>query len=353
MSGEFYALTRDAARILVIEPGQLGDTIHLLPALWDLRHNYSRAEIHVVCSPVGAEILGMAGCVDRLWVLEQSRAKRSLSGQLEVLRALRKLRFDASINFGDHDRNVIHAAFVSAKHRLCFGNCRHFWSRWCIRHWISARDPSMPVYDQRRRFLAEAGFPVDKAPRFGLRPPESAEAWAEANLASASVHLSINASSPFKEWPIRQWADLAIRLRESGHSIVVTATSDPREGERAAKLALKVGMENPQFLVGLDIPKLAALLSRCRLHIGADSGALHLAMALGLPTVGVFRDYPGRSEWTPAATPHRQVSRPCPCVGRLQDNCRDSGQASCLAGIPPEEVFAECRKLLEGEIRSS
>lgn len=72
----------------------------------------------------------MTGYLDRQWVLEQARERRRLVAQLRVLLALRRLRFDVSINFGDQDRNVIHAGIVRARHRLGCGPKRwHFWSR--------------------------------------------------------------------------------------------------------------------------------------------------------------------------------------------------------------------------------
>src|SRR5690348_4412335 len=115
---DFFAATRDARRVLVLDPGMLGDTVHLIPALWELRRNYSKAELHVVCSPVGAELHELAGCAHRLWPLPQAREKRRASEQLRVLLMLRRLRFDVSINLSDNDRNVIYAGLIGARHRL-------------------------------------------------------------------------------------------------------------------------------------------------------------------------------------------------------------------------------------------
>jgi heptosyltransferase-2/heptosyltransferase-3 len=208
----------------------------------------------------------------------------------------------------------------------------------------------LPVYEQRRQVLAQAGLLLGPAPRFELRPPDAARAWAEANVPDSAIHLSINASSPFKEWPVSQWTGLLALLRERGLSVVATCAMESRERERLDKLAAEAGGANLRIFAGLDIPRLTALLSRCRLHIGADSGAIHLAMALGLPTVGIFRDYAGRAEWTPVASPHRQVSRPCRCSSVIQDDCGRAGTALCLAGIMPDQVFTNGVELLLGQV---
>src|SRR5689334_14059686 len=83
----FYNKTRDARKVVVVDLGFLGDTVHLLPALHELKRNYSRAELHVVTSAVGCEVLGLVPCVERAWSIEMSRHKRSLWQQWEVFRA--------------------------------------------------------------------------------------------------------------------------------------------------------------------------------------------------------------------------------------------------------------------------
>ena len=77
----FYSRTRDARKVIVVDLGFLGDTVHLLPALHELKRNYARAELHALTSTVGCEVLGLATCVNRAWPIEMSRRKRSLRQQ--------------------------------------------------------------------------------------------------------------------------------------------------------------------------------------------------------------------------------------------------------------------------------
>ena len=86
---EFYNTTRAARKVIVVDLGFLGDTIHLAPALWELRRHYSEAELHVLTTPVGVEVLQLLPCVTRAWAIEMQPAKRTLRQQWEVLRALR------------------------------------------------------------------------------------------------------------------------------------------------------------------------------------------------------------------------------------------------------------------------
>jgi ADP-heptose:LPS heptosyltransferase len=326
--------------VLLIEPGQLGDTIHLLPALWDLRRNFPQAELHVVSSPVGADLLRLAGCVDRQWVLDQAPERRSLAKQFRVLLALRRLRFDLSINFGDNDRNVIHAAFAGARRRVGLRRDRwHFWSRWCIPEWIAVGNRDEPVFEQRRQMLAACGFDLGP-PRFDLRVPQSAEDWAAANVPSGAIHFSINASTHLKEWPLPHWIELAQRLGRGrpGARIVATGTASPREVKRLETFAASLTGMPVKTFSGPTITQLAALLRRCALHIGADSGVLHLAMALGTPTFSVFREYPGQLEWVPRGPPHRHLKVACGCAGQRRPACLDLDQSVCMAALSPQTV---------------
>jgi ADP-heptose:LPS heptosyltransferase len=93
----------------------------------------------------------------------------------------------------------------------------------------------------------------------------------------------------------------------------------------------------------MSIAQLAAALQRCGLHVGADSGVLHLAMALGVPTVALFREYAGTAEWLPRGHPHKHLLAPCPCANVKDPPCAKEAKALCLARITPEQVVALLR----------
>ena len=92
-AANFYGQTRAARKIIVVDLGFLGDTVHLVPALWELKSGYPQAKLHVLTSTVGAEVLRLAPCVDRAWALDMYRETRTLRQQWQVLRALRRERF--------------------------------------------------------------------------------------------------------------------------------------------------------------------------------------------------------------------------------------------------------------------
>ena len=161
-------------------------------------------------------------------------------------------------------------------------------------------------------------------------------------MAGGAIHFSICASSPLKEWPLENWIAWAKRLLafDPQLRLLATATPQPREQERLQSLTQAVGSERLTTLSGLSIAELAAVLQRCRLHVGADSGVLHLAVAVGLPTVSLFRDYHDASAWTPTGPAHRVFRAPCVCVNRRKQPCAPAKRADCLARLGVSEIEA-------------
>jgi ADP-heptose:LPS heptosyltransferase len=343
---DFYEQTRSARKIIVVDLGFLGDSVHLIPALCEIKRHYPDASLHTLSAEIGAELLNLVPCVDQAWSFPLTPQSPPWWRHWDILRALRREKFDVAFNFSGADRTIFLTALTGATWRLGHeGGRRHFWNRWLIANWVPRQSQEMPVFEQRRQILAAAGFLLEPA-RFDLRVPEDARASA-ANIPANSIHFSINASSLLKEWPLRNWLQLARMLLESDPSVqlVASAAAHPRELDRLRRLAEAVPDSRLLCLEGLNIGQLAAVLQRCRLHIGADSGVLHLAMALGIPTFALFRKYPGLKEWISPGLEHQFLAAGCPCIDDGRNDCLAKGKAVCLESISAAQVFEASRSL--------
>lgn len=337
------ASTTQPRKVLVVDLGFLGDTIHLIPALHEIRRHHPAAQLHVVTTPVGAEVLKLVQGIDRVWCYPLGNPSPPWWRHLDLQWGLARERFDLALNFSGADRTLFVTAFAGVPRRITRAGRRFRpWQRWLAGTVIPAPSRDLPVFEQRRQVLAAAGYPLEPA-RFDLHVPETDRAWAEADLAAGAAHLSINASSPFKEWPLTRWAEFArLFLARPGSSIIATGSPQPRERARLAEFAAQVAHPRLRVLPdAMSVTRLAAVLARCSVHIGTDSGVTHLAMALGLPTVSVFRDYAGLREWRPQGPRHTAAVSPCRCVDqpRMSPDCLASGTALCLQRIPAEEVL--------------
>jgi heptosyltransferase-1 len=203
--------------------------------------------------------------------------------------------------------------------------------------------------------LAACGLSLTAA-KWALSVPDSVTQEVATFVPEGAIHFSINASTSLKEWPLEHWSELARQLlaSDSHGNIIASGSRDPREQERLVALAASVN--NPRLRLLPEtwgIPQLAAALKLCRLHVGGDSGVLHLAMAIGLPTTAIFRDYPGKEAWLPPGPGHRHRVTACPCIGLRQPPCLAQNRARCLEQIPAAQVFALVRELMHNPARAN
>jgi heptosyltransferase-3 len=196
--------------------------------------------------------------------------------------------------------------------------------------------------------LRASGFLLE-APRFDLHVPEEALTWAASAISENAVHLSINASTHLKEWPLRHWIGLVRILSRAYPRQTWIATCGPTDREQQRLRRFGAALNDERLLImpkAMAIAQLAALLKRCRLHIGGDSGITHLAMALNIPTFSLFREYAGTREWLPPEKPHRHLTVACACAEQRFPDCLRRSEAACLATIPPQAVAAILREQL-------
>jgi len=346
---EFYSKTRAARKVIVVDLGYLGDSIHLVPALWEIKRNYPQAELHVAATPIGCELLSMAPCVDRLWPLTRTPKGTPWAEQWRWIRNVRREKFDVAFNFSGTDRTVFLTYLSGAKQSaalLC--GRHHFYNSWLIPTWLYRKDRTTYLSEQRRQVLASCGLSLEPL-KFDLRVPPEATAWAEKTVPAGAVHISVNAGHALKEWPIEHWIALAqTLLRERPNlRLVATSTSKTADRERLEKFATALNGPQLQVFAGnLSLAQLAALLARCSLHVGADSGALHLAVVMGASTVSIFRDYLGIADWLAPGEQHQYVAAPCRCVNQKVQPCQAGGRPECLAGISVETVLRMVKRQL-------
>lgn len=352
---DFHATTRDAKKVMVVDLGFLGDTVHLVPALWEIKDHYPQAELHVLSSPVGCEVLKLAKCVDRAWSFPLGPPSPSWWEHWDVLRAMRRERFDVAFNFSGADRTVFVTVLLRARHAIVYqGGRKHFWQPWLVRYWIPRAKLPMPVFVGRREILKLCGFNLKPA-RFDLTVPEEARRWAQEKIPAGSVHVSLNASFALKEWPITNNIEMVRQLLTGNldRRLIVSGAPNPREQARLEKLRREIN--DPRLMIideRLGIARLAAMLERCAVHVGPDSGVIHLAAALNVPTVAIFRRYHDMAEFLPIGPQHIYFDTPCSCMGVKNPPCEAAAEAKCLGGIAPKLVANAIRRQLTSGITS-
>ena len=150
-----------------------------------------------------------------------------------------------------------------------------------------------------------------------------------------------------KAWPTSKFAE-TVRFLQSECALPVLLLGHSSEAailEAVASETVRLGGTRPALWLGRDgeVPVLAALLHAARLYVGHDTGAMHLAAAVGRPIVGIF----GGGHWPrfrPAAHQGISVVQPLPCFGCNWD-CH-FGDGPCVKTLAPNDINRAIEQLL-------
>lgn len=152
-----------------------------------------------------------------------------------------------------------------------------------------------------------------------------------------------------KRWAAERFAELGGLMTKRGWSVVLTCgpNEEPIVGQVAGELPKSI------ILFGLSIPELAELIRGATLFIGNDSGPMHLAAAVGTPTIAVW----GSSDsvrWRPWGVPHRVIQNPFECNPCPGYNCLVAYSPLCIESVSTDQVSHAVRDLMrETEARQS
>lgn len=333
-------------KILCIVFKYLGDVVVSIPALRALRKNRPGVELHVLVAEDALPLVKTLPWIDRAWAFPRTRGKARLRDSLPVIRQLRKERFDISLDFIGNDRGAFLSLSIGAKVRYGLAAPRGFVGRrWCYHRAV----PEAPLdwHESRRhlQFLAPLGVDQEANLDLEIYPDPALAEKAASILPNPAIVAHVSTSKPLKEWPMEYWSALAVLAARDGFPIVFA--SGPSRRERALLEALTRSTETAATVALLpQIPDLAlylAVLARAQLVVSGDTGPMHFAAGLGVPTLSLF----GPSlvhQWAPIAPSARQLKATgCVCSHNLEV-C--SQPTPCLRSLTPELVWREVRSML-------
>ena len=326
-------------KVLWVDLGFLGDTVHSIPAVRAVAA--AGARVDVMTTQVGSELLALVPEVHRSWVVPLKKPSPPPWRGLGMILEIRREKYDAAITPVGSDRNLFSTALSGARERVAHLTGKNSsLARLGLTLKLAARDRSQPVFSQRLSLLRDLGW-SGADPGWAWAISAEDRSWAAEAAPRPFLHLSVNAAStPLNEWLLDDWAATlrGIWSKRPNLHILASGAGSERESARLGDLQALVQDPRLKILPGrLSVGRLAALILSAELHLGLDSGVLHLAMSLGKPTVSLFRDSVGRPGWAPRGPAHRVLVRPCDCQSTGRVVCQGN-RARCLSEIRPAEV---------------
>jgi heptosyltransferase-1 len=323
-------------KILIVKLSSLGDVIHAMPALQDLRAAFPEAQIDWVVERGFAPLVRRCAGVHR--VIESDLRKWRKRPFAAHTRAhwrafkadLQRESYDVVLDLQGLSKSALVAWLARLApdgRRFAMANRTRGSSYEAPTRWVADVAVAVPVdshaVERSRLLCARAlGYPLLAEVRYGLAgQPGPLQADLDSGLpivpptrrpCVALVHGSSRAD---KQWPLTHWLALGARLNAQGYTLALPHGSDAEQRDAEA---LASQLEHAIVWPRLDLDAMIDALSTCVGVIGVDSGLSHLAVALDLLHVQIYNfDTAWRTGPLGAAHQTSVFAQPCPSVAAV------------------------------------
>ena len=324
-------------KILVIRVDGIGDLLNSTPAISLLRENYPSAEITVLARPFNAPVLIGNPDIDRILLFDPDGKDQGLFAKLQFYGELRRERYQLVVAMQTAMWSHLVAFLSGAPYRLGRYQKRfrstltHAWRGQYLKGETHEVDRNLELI----RLICNGEG--ERKLTFQLLPNEIAiakkriAAW---DIGDNSFLIGIHpgGSSFDKRWPEEQYAELADRLAHHYNATILLLCGP---GEDALTHNIQKAMQFPAITHAPEtIRRLGALLSCCDLVVCNDSGPMHLAAALDIPTVAIFGPT-DHVAWRPLSENASIVRRDMPCWPCSAHKCKIGWECTKKLSIEP------------------
>ena len=344
----------DYKRILLIRTDRIGDVLLTTPAIEAVRERFPLAHIAMMVRPYAKDIVNGNPYIDEVIIYDKYREHKSFIKTFQFSGTLKKKNFDLAVIF--HPTNRTHAiAYLAAIPR-----------RIGYKYKFSGLLTDTVLYTKDQGLRHESDYVFDVLKPLGiinqknkkLFMPVKPESESSVNLIMFSAGIAEHdkivimhpgASCDSKTWPAERFAQLADKLSDEFKAkIIITAGNEKRDMDCAKFMRDKM-RASAVFLAGkLTISELASCIKKAVIFISNDSGPVHIACALGIPSIVIFgRAQKGLSpkRWGPIGEKDIVLHKDAGCAEKcLAHNCRKNFE--CLKAVSVDEVFKPASEIL-------
>jgi heptosyltransferase III len=333
--------------VLIYRLGFLGDTIISLPAVAEIVRLHPDADLYLLTETTAptnqSSAKAILGKVFNLAGTLEYEPGMGLSGWWALAARIRARQFAALYYLAPlrHSvkRTVRDYLFFRA---LCGIPQIHGLRTWRPRNAHGGRE-----IDRVYGLVAEGRPLQDTAFQFPTSPEEESRVLSllgrdPRETGERLIALCPGSKMASKHWPAERYAEVGLRLLEDGRTSLVLV-GDRKDQAGADSVHDRLGARSLDVTGRLSVFESAFLLSLCKAYVGNDTGAMHLAAAVGTPCVALFSARDVRGKWDPVGKGHIVLRKELECAGCMLEVC--DRQNACLASISVDEVVEAYRTL--------
>jgi len=336
--------------------GQLGDAVVAMPAMTLIRSQHAQERIVLITdepphpgAATTASVLAAAGLVDDVITYATAAARyHRLTNALSTAARIRASRVRRLYYLAPQPRAARQIWRDWVYFRIVCGianivGLRDAWARWLPMSQSGTPARLEPEASRLLRVVNKGEMPLGASPTMPL--PTHARMAAERLLTAEGIGndarlIAISPGSKMlaKRWPLARYVEVGRAILAMDPNVHLIAVAGADEYELCQELASQCGARATNLAGRTTIIESAALLARCALYLGNDTGTMHLAAAVGTPCLALFsaRDNPGK--WEPGGHGHVILRRDVECSGCMLETC-ERERMRCLTEISVDEVI--------------
>jgi len=341
-------------KILIIRPDMIGDVVLITPAISALRKKFPNTHISILVQEYSKPILEGNPDINEIIIDEIKAGKvKGMIGYLKYSRKLKRMNFDLVVNYFVDE--ILYALLpslaripykVGDKAKLINGLLYNFGTA------LKWRDATKHIIELNLDLLKPLEI-KEENPKIKIPTPSQSEKAVTEKLKRHGINendliigLQLGTGGSNKSLSAEGYAKVVDSIIETlGTKVVLTGGKKERE---TAEKVLKLSKQKPVNLAGeINIPELISLLQKLKAFVSVDTGPLHIAAGLSVPTVAIFpTKFVKAARWGPWGTENIIVRSKTKC--RLPCFPRKCKENYCIEDLKIEEIASEVDNLLKG-----
>ncbi len=276
---------KEIKKILIIRFSSLGDIVLTTPVIKAAKLKFPQAEVFFLTKSKFVALLENNPYLSGIIELEDG----SLAGFLSTLRQIRKSNFDVVIDLHSNLRSICLRNLSGSRRWIRYN--KRWWARFLLVYFKKVEVSPLHTVESYLNCLKKLGIPTaEKMPQLYL-DVEGRE-FSDHFLKEVLPEEILVGVVPGARWESKRWGEEnfagTIRIINGRIKVRFLLIGGKEDEELIGRLKCLIGHVSIVEAVGLSLPEISALISKCRIVLTNDSGPMHMAAALGVPVVAIF-----------------------------------------------------------------